>query len=388
MYIPEGRHANPIPGVGGQFKFGRLTADLPKNSLCPIDVDEWDIIFDGGCGTKVQTSTTFKVVDGACQALPSGAWIGAIFYKDDIYIPVIACCDDVNNLNPPPANDPCIGVTCPPGYHTTVLQDGSCTCVPDVDPCAGVSCPPGTVPEVQQDGTCLCVASSPPPSTTAALMQIDPCANLLCPPSQHTEQQPDGTCLCVPDSPASTTLYAPPSTITDPCANVSCPPGTHTEVIDGVCTCVSDINVNVDLGFGSGCPVPSTPIEYTIDGKTMPAGELQVGTWLWTKHETSGLYGYHQISAISRLMAKCSTVVLDDGRIFTCSFNHRVLTPSGFKHLYELEPNMTLVGRPNGMVLRIEPAGDLEVVKITVEGAHTYVTNGIVSHNAKGLGGP
>ncbi len=115
----------------------------------------------------------------------------------------------------------------------------------------------------------------------------------------------------------------------------------------------------------------------------MPAGELRVGAYVRTQHETTLEWGDFPITQVARLEAECRRLVLEDGRELVATYNHRVRTEADWVELRRLEAGMRLVGERPGVVARVEVAGRGPVVLLTVAGGHTYQTAGFTSHNAK-----
>ena len=136
----------------------------------------------------------------------------------------------------PDPEDPCAGITCPPGQ---VCRDGKC--VPD--PCANKECPAGTK---CVDG--ICVPEDPCEGVECPAGQIcvngecvgDPCAGVICPEGYICI---DGNC------------------VTDPCYGVSCPPGF--KCVNGRCVPIPPPKIP-----------PDTPIVRVVDcvGKIDPGG--------------------------------------------------------------------------------------------------------------------
>jgi hypothetical protein len=103
------------------------------------------------------------------------------------------------------------------------------------------------------------------------------------------------------------------------------------------------------------------------DGTQRPARDLVVGDMLWTVHEETMVAGDYPIEAIDFADEDILVVVLSSGPLFGTP-DHRVLTLAGWQTLRDL----------CGV-----PAGRARVAKITVTDAHTYISNGALSHNIK-----
>jgi hypothetical protein len=116
------------------------------------------------------------------------------------------------------------------------------------------------------------------------------------------------------------------------------------------------------LGGGGMCVAPDTSI-LMADGETRPAGDLVVGDLLHTKREDNGEWGDFPVEAIST--AKNEPLFYFAGLIGTGE--HRIWHGGEWQEL-------SRIGRGVGFG---------PVVKITVTDAHTYMSSGILSHNAK-----
>lgn len=133
------------------------------------------------------------------------------------------------------------------------------------------------------------------------------------------------------------------------------------------------------------CPTPDMPI-LIAPNTWVTAGELKVGDYVYTKHETTGDWGSYQVSHINPGTNTVSRTVIG-GQEIKVSHNHRFLTESmGFVALSELWVGakvQTLDGVAE--IESIEDLGELPVIQIEIADAHTYVIRDVVSHNAKGL---
>ena len=136
---------------------------------------------------------------------------------------------------------------------------------------------------------------------------------------------------------------------------------------------------------GNLCPTPDMPI--LINPNTwVTAGELKVGDYVYTKHETTGDWGSYQVSHINPGTNTVSRTVIG-GQEIKVSRNHRFLTESmGFVALSELWVGakvQTIDGVAE--IESIEDLGTLPVIQIEVADAHTYLIGDVVSHNGKGI---
>lgn len=126
-------------------------------------------------------------------------------------------------------------------------------------------------------------------------------------------------------------------------------------------------------GAGSGgggtspwCVTEDTPV-LMADGREKPAGLVVAGDRVRTRHETTLEWGDYRVVAARIVGGQplCRAVI--DGRVLRATPDHRVRTNGGWKRMAEL-------GAPDGTGA---------VVQLTVEDAHTYVSNGLLSHNIK-----
>ena len=134
------------------------------------------------------------------------------------------------------------------------------------------------------------------------------------------------------------------------------------------------------------CPTPDMPI--LINPNTwVTAGELKVGDYVYTKHETTGEWGSYQVTSANSGTNIVSRTVIG-GQEIKVSSNHKFLTESmGFVPLSELWVSAK-VQTVNGIaeIESIESLGVMEVIQIEVDQAHTYVIGEVVSHNRKDEG--
>ena len=134
------------------------------------------------------------------------------------------------------------------------------------------------------------------------------------------------------------------------------------------------------------CPTPDMPI--LINPNTwVTAGELKVGDYVYTKHETTGEWGSYQVTSANSGTNIVSRTVIG-GQEIKVSSNHKFLTESmGFVPLSELWVGAK-VQTVNGIaeIESIESIGVMEVIQIEIDQAHTYVIGEVVSHNRKDEG--
>lgn len=120
---------------------------------------------------------------------------------------------------------------------------------------------------------------------------------------------------------------------------------------------------------GGSCVTVDTPIRMANadrDGPGMErvAADIKIGDWLWTQHEVTLKFGAYRVEAIS---------FVPDQAIFVAPGMPKATA----KHRFFLNgawTEMESIGMPDGYAT---------VAKITVAGAHTYISAGVLSHNIK-----
>ncbi len=134
---------------------------------------------------------------------------------------------------------------------------------------------------------------------------------------------------------------------------------------------------------GTFCPTPDMPILINPNTWVM-AGDLKVGDYVYTKHETTGEWGSYRVTSANPGTNIVSRTIIG-GQEIKVSSNHRFLTESmGFVALSELWIGAK-VQTVNGLaeIESIESIGVMDVIQIEVDQAHTYVIGEVVSHNRK-----
>lgn len=122
---------------------------------------------------------------------------------------------------------------------------------------------------------------------------------------------------------------------------------------------------------GGQCVTVDTPI-LMADGTEKPAGEIEVGECVRTRHElrlndVAGGWGIFPVEAIE---------IADSEDVWTVTIDGRELRATGDHLVY------TGTWRPMRDI-GAQVAGSHRIVKMTVTDAHTYVSNGVLSHNIK-----
>ncbi len=119
---------------------------------------------------------------------------------------------------------------------------------------------------------------------------------------------------------------------------------------------------------GGNCVTTDTPI-MLADRSTKAAGDIMVGEKLLTRHDVTLAWGLYPVEAI---------MIVDSDDVWTAHVGGRDLRATG-DHLVYIGTWVKM--RDLSGAAKID--GTHQVVKMTVAGAHTYVSNGILSHNIK-----
>lgn len=120
-------------------------------------------------------------------------------------------------------------------------------------------------------------------------------------------------------------------------------------------------------GGGGGFCVAADTMILMADGSERVALALNEGDRVLTRHEVAMEWGTYRVAAIEVVEDDVVAAIID-GRRLVATPGHRVWTSASGWH------EMRAIGTPAGRAL---------VVRIMVEHAHTYVSNGVLSHNIK-----
>ena len=132
-----------------------------------------------------------------------------------------------------------------------------------------------------------------------------------------------------------------------------------------------------------GCPTPDQQI-LLADKSLIFAGELQVGDKVHTMHETTFESGDYEVTHVSFHEQPVYLVKFSDDHEIRCSASHKLYSEDkeawvAIKELGSGERVSLYDGEVS--FISAEYTGDEKVVKITVEDAHTYICEGLFSHN-------
>lgn len=137
-------------------------------------------------------------------------------------------------------------------------------------------------------------------------------------------------------------------------------------------------------GGGGGCPVPETLI-LLKNGNQIPAGDIKVGDMIYTLHETTFEPGEYEVSHAEIVYQDRLQITFDDESIIKVSDSHKFLMiDKSWKNSCKLVEGDIIKGLDiDKKIISIEKIGIGEVVKFEVIDAHTYISEGLISHNNK-----
>ena len=135
----------------------------------------------------------------------------------------------------------------------------------------------------------------------------------------------------------------------------------------------------VRQGFGNSCPDPNMLI-LMADGSQKKAGDLVVGDLLKTNHEKGFELGEYKVEYKNVVNDVQKIKLIFDKTEIICSFTHKFLVDKSWKEAKNMKINDEVSGKK---LLSTEEVEDGDVVHITVEDAHTYICEGLLSHNKR-----
>jgi hypothetical protein len=149
---------------------------------------------------------------------------------------------------------------------------------------------------------------------------------------------------------------------------------------------VTPVDPNAVSGGGRGgdtktntdtCPAPETPILLS-DFSTIPAGSLKAGMSVHARLENEEKWGSYRVTHVKIVNSPRLKFIFPFGQ-FVCSPSHKFCEDKfNWREALSFKAGDVIQGQ---QVLFVEPTTDGEVVAITVDQAHTYVSGPFLSHN-------
>ena len=129
-------------------------------------------------------------------------------------------------------------------------------------------------------------------------------------------------------------------------------------------------------GPPESCPTPEMTILMS-DGSSVPAGDVRPGMWVYTAHEHTGKWGSFKVVQASIHQAERLKIDTERGSI-SCSTSHKFKTYGGWIEAKDIKVGSVI---SDHRVIAVEPIGVGDVVSLTIDDAHTYICEGLLSHN-------
>jgi hypothetical protein len=146
-----------------------------------------------------------------------------------------------------------------------------------------------------------------------------------------------------------------------------------------------------DVSYGGGCPDPDTLI-FCEDSHWVRAGDLNVGDKVITIHEHSREAGTFKILEAERMIQPKVEIEFANGQKLKVSSTHKFLmSDDTWKKVCDISVGEAVMGMNYDVIydlssreiVSITDIGDGEVIKFEIDQAHTYITEGLISHNVK-----
>jgi hypothetical protein len=125
------------------------------------------------------------------------------------------------------------------------------------------------------------------------------------------------------------------------------------------------------------------------DGTIKRAGDVAVGDFVHSPHEHTLEYGDFEVTAANVITQPKLLVKFYDGTSIKVSDTHKFLmADDSWKQMLNIKLGDEVKGvSRNKKILGMEYIGDGDVIEFNIDQAHTYISDGLVSHNEKKEGG-
>ena len=167
----------------------------------------------------------------------------------------------------------------------------------------------------------------------------------------------------------------------DVCSVKTTPPTNTTTTTD---TTTAPNRNNGGSYSGGGCVDPLVSI-LLPNGTTSFAGELEVDDIILTVHEiTKNLGEFKVLKKEIIIQDKVIVKFTDDTEIIVSDSHKFLMVDDTWKQIFDLIGNETVKGlKVDKTIKEIVKIGEGDVVMLEIEGAHTYISDGLISHNIK-----
>jgi hypothetical protein len=137
------------------------------------------------------------------------------------------------------------------------------------------------------------------------------------------------------------------------------------------------VDVNNETQVKSTCPSPEMLILLS-SGEQRKAGDLQVGDEVKTQHETTMEWGDFKVTHAEIVPNAKRLNIKLDGKDFICSVDHKFYKDGAWVDAKDIKVGDVLSDK---VVTEVADHSTGDVVRITVDEAHTYICEGVLSHN-------
>jgi hypothetical protein len=137
------------------------------------------------------------------------------------------------------------------------------------------------------------------------------------------------------------------------------------------------VDVNNEKEIVKTCPSPEMLILLS-NGEQRKAGDLQVGDEVKTQHEATMEWGNFKVTHAEIIPNAKRLNIKLDGKDFICSLDHKFYKDSAWVDAKDVKVGDVLSDK---VVTEIAEHSTGDVVQITVDDAHTYICEGVLSHN-------
>lgn len=142
------------------------------------------------------------------------------------------------------------------------------------------------------------------------------------------------------------------------------------------------VDVNDEKAIVATCPSPEMLILLS-NGEQRKAGDLQVGDEVKTQHETTMEWGNFKVTHAEIILNAKRLNIKLDGKDFICSVDHKFYKDGAWVDAKDIKVGDVLSDKS---VTEIAEHSTGDVVQITVDDAHTYICEGVLSHNKSPVG--
>ena len=116
------------------------------------------------------------------------------------------------------------------------------------------------------------------------------------------------------------------------------------------------------------------------NGSLKRAGDIKVGDMVKTYHEDGFGLGEYKVEYVDMAQNIEKVKLTFDKSELVCSLTHKLLVDGSWKEAKDMVVGDKVSGKELVSIERVE---DGDVVHLTIEGAHTYICEGLLSHNKR-----